>query len=99
MKKIARFGSFAFLLLANVSACFGQATSLPLMQMSDLQYEGAFTIPGDDFGDSSANYGTGTLAYNKINNSLFLGGFDLDGALAEFSIPTLVNSTNLSEYK
>ena len=97
MKNINLLGSFAFSLLVNVSMCFGQVTSLPLLEISDLQYEGAFTIPGDDYGESNANYGTGVLAFNEFNNSLFLGGFDLHGALAEFSIPTLVNSTNLSD--
>ncbi|MDA8693187.1 T9SS type A sorting domain-containing protein [Saprospiraceae bacterium] len=94
MKKVSLF-VLAFIL--SISACYTQVTSLPLLQISDLQYEGAFTIPGDDFGVSNANYGTGTLAFNKVNNSLFLGGFELHGAVAEFSIPPLVNSTDLSD--
>ncbi len=80
---------FFFLGLKNV---FAQATNLPLLQIEALEYEGAFIISGYNFGESEANYTSGTIAYNSANNSIFIAGFDLDGAVGEFSIPALVNS-------
>jgi hypothetical protein len=74
-----------------------QVTSLPLIQIDDLVYQGGFIIPSSEYGESNANYTTGTIEYNNSNQSLFLSGFDLHGAIAEFSIPTLVNSTDLTE--
>lgn len=75
------------------------AGSLPLIQIDDLEYKGGFTIPSQVFGESNANYATGTIAYNPNNQSLFLAGFSPDGSIAEFAIPTLINSTNLLELK
>ncbi|CAH8285703.1 putative secreted protein (Por secretion system target) [Mariniflexile fucanivorans] len=83
--------------ISSVQICLAQATELPLLQINKLKYEGAFTIPGNEYGDSNANYASGTLAFNSANNSLFLAGFNLHGAVAEFSIPILVNSTNLND--
>ena len=74
-----------------------QVTSLPLIQIDDLAYQGAFTIPAGVFGESRADYSTGTIEYNSINESLFLSGFELDGSIAEFSIPTMVNSTDVTD--
>ncbi len=87
----------ALLLFAAVQNVHSQPTALPLLQIDDLHYEGAFSIPGDDYGASNANYASGTIAYNDANNSLFLAGFNLHGAVAEFAIPALVNSTTLED--
>ncbi len=99
MKKIIKLTFLNLILIlyaSQVTSLLAQATSLPLMQISDLEYQGAFAIPAADFGASSANYATSTIAYNSSNSSLFLSGFAPSGVLAEFSIPSLVNSTNLS---
>ncbi|MFT6336552.1 MAG: hypothetical protein ACI86M_003576 [Saprospiraceae bacterium] len=74
-----------------------QTNLLPLMQMYHLKYDGAFIIPDDTNDESSANYAAGAIALNSANNSLFLAGHLPQGAIAEFSIPTLVNSTELDE--
>lgn len=72
-------------------------TNLPLVEIGSLEYQGAFIIPPDDFGESSANYVAGTIEYNSANNSIFLAGFRKHGSIAEFAIPELVNSTEVSE--
>ncbi len=70
-------------------------TSLPLIQIEDLEYQGAFNIPGGDYGESRADYAAGQIAYNPINHSLFIAGHKVHGAIAEISIPALVNSTDI----
>jgi len=81
---------------AVVSTVYAQPTSLPLFQIEDLDYQGAFRIPSGDFGESASDYSTGTIAYNKDNGSLFLSGHVIFGTVGEFSIPALVNSTDLT---
>src|SRR5688572_24251788 len=60
-----------------------------LIQETDLNYLGAFRLPGGTFGTSSFDYGGTALAYNPANNSLFMVGHDWDQAVAEVNIPTL----------
>lgn len=72
-------------------------TNLPLLSINALDYEGGFIIPGNVFGESNANYSNGIIEYNATNNSIFLAGHKAKGGLAEFSIPTIVNSTTLSD--
>ena len=74
----------------------GNPGSLPLIQISDLEYQGAFIIPSATYGDSRADNVTGQMEYNPENHSLFFAGKTIDGAIAEFSIPLLVNSTDVS---
>ena len=69
----------------------------PLALMEDFEYEGAFIIPGDDYGESNAHYSNGTIEYNPLNHSIYLAGHNHDQAIAEFAIPELVNSTNLND--
>lgn len=80
-----------------VISLLAQVDLLPLIQIEDLEYQGGFIIPSEEYGESSANYTTGTIEYNSSNRSLFLAGFDLDGAIAEFAIPSLIKSTDLKE--
>ncbi|MCF6348779.1 MAG: T9SS type A sorting domain-containing protein [Flavobacteriaceae bacterium] len=84
---------FFFIRITNVLA---QATSLPLIQIEDLEYQGAFIIPGGDNGESRADYAAGAIEYNPANHSIFFAGYSLHGAIAELAIPTLVNSTDVS---
>jgi hypothetical protein len=65
----------------------------PLLQQSDLVYQGAFRVPGGIFGGSSFEYGGTALAHNPAKNSLFIVGHDWHQQVAEISIPTSVNST------
>ncbi len=95
MKKITKLLYLNLLLtlcLLQSASLFAQQ-NLPLFQIGDLEYQGAFAIPSTGPSDQlSANYSTGTIAYNSANGSLFLSGFQNDGVIAEFSIPQL-NST------
>lgn len=68
----------------------------PLIQQSNVQYVGAFRLPHGQFGGSSFDYGGTALAYNPTNNSLFLVGHDWHQMVAEVSIPSIVNSTDLA---
>ncbi|MEM9545452.1 MAG: hypothetical protein AAGA77_05740 [Bacteroidota bacterium] len=74
-----------------------QTDLLPLLQIEHLKYEGAFIIPGTTQGESSAHYAAGAIALHPDENTLFLAGHEPQGAIAEFSIPALVNSTDLSD--
>ena len=88
---------FLVFFVLNFVFAVAQPSSLPLIQMSDWEYEGAFIVPPDDFGESDANYAVGTIALNSANNSFYLAGHSHDRAIAEFTLPELVNSTELSE--
>lgn len=71
-------------------------STLPRMTIDQLQYKGAFRIPADTFGASSANYSFSAIGYNADRKSLYLAGNETEGAVAEFKVPALVNSTTLS---
>ena len=73
-----------------------QASSLPLMQINEMQYQGAFKIPDGQFGESDANYSPAIIGYNNTSGTLFLAGHQNAKTLGEFAIPALVNSTDLS---
>jgi hypothetical protein len=73
-----------------------------LVHQSNLQYVGAFRVPGipdpNVSGDWTYDYGGTALAFNPANNSLFLDGIVFDQAISEISIPqSIVNSTNLND--
>jgi hypothetical protein len=74
-------------------------SDLPLLSINDLVYEGAFRLPDDEFGPSSLNYSQGPLAYNPANHSIFIVGHGNEQAIAEFSIPPLVNSRTLTDLR
>ncbi|MEI7891260.1 MAG: IPT/TIG domain-containing protein [bacterium] len=69
-----------------------------LLQQSDLEYLGAFRVPkgkyGASTGSASLSYGGGPIAYNKMNDSLFMYG--QGKLLLEISIPQILNSTNMN---
>jgi len=95
-KIVATYLTLIFLLnCVNVNA--QNLSSLPLFNMNDLNYEGAFRLPDADFGISSLNYSEGPIAYNKANHSLFIVGHVFEQAIAEFTIPALSTSTLISD--
>ena len=79
---------------------FAQAASSPntepLIQPSNLVYEGAFRLPAGTSNQTSFSYAGNGLAYNPANNSLFITGHTWYQETAEVSIPNVVNSTNLN---
>lgn len=78
------------------SNVFGQ-DSLPIINIDDFVYQGAFRIPSGSFDSISADYTEGIIAVNHDNNSLYLCGHDWYESIGEFSIPTLVNSTDIND--
>lgn len=71
-------------------------SELPLFSIEDLSYKGAFRLPATTFGASSLNYSQGPIAYNPSNHSLLMVGHAHQQAIAEFAIPILAKSTDLS---
>jgi PKD repeat protein len=79
---------------ASVSS--GNTTGEPLLTASNLEYLGAFRLPGGTVGASTFDYGGTALAFNPANNSLFIVGHDWYQNIAEVSIPsTFVDSGNV----
>lgn len=76
--------------------CNTYAAKLPLLRSSNIVYEGAFRLPAATFGDSSLNYSEGPLEYNSINGSIFIVGHAHHQNIAEFAVPGLAKSYNLS---
>ncbi|WP_157972857.1 T9SS type A sorting domain-containing protein [Aureibaculum luteum] len=74
-----------------------ELSSLPLFSMDNLDYQGAFRIDAGTYGASNMNFAQGPLAYNSENNSIFIVGHSHHQAIAEFKIPSLVNSTVIAD--
>lgn len=76
-------------------------TKEPLLQLSNLSYQGAFRLPSGSFCASpngvldSFAYGGTALAYDPTKDGLYLVGHDWDQMTAEVSIPAPVNSADL----
>lgn len=85
--KLRFFFASILLVMIPIGPASGDA---PLLQLSDLKYQGAFRVPQD----GNFDFGGGVVAYNPINNSLFIVGNAQTQQVAEISIPTIVNSTN-----
>lgn len=89
---------FWMLLVASTYPMCGQSLEeLPLFDISQLTYEGAFRIKASENGISDLNYAQGPIAYNYENHSLFIVGHAHQQAIAEYAIPEIVNSETLSE--
>ena len=73
-----------------------------LLQEADFVYQGSFRLPSGTYGNSTFEYGGDALAFNENNpndpndDTLFISGHAWqETAVAEVSIPNVVNSTNL----
>lgn len=99
MTKSSLVRSYLALLLCSFASSLSAATTDPLVQQSDLQYMGAFRLPGGDFGGSSFAYGGTAAAYNPANDSLYIVGHDHQQMVAEVKIPQIVNSSALAALK
>lgn len=75
------------------------ASSLPLLTIDKVVYKGAFRVPSNTYGVSSANYSYGAIGFNSDKNSIFLAGHEYHSAIAEFAIPAIVNSTDIGALK
>ncbi len=101
--QVARFIT-VFLLVASTTgmataADRGAALSqeLPLLEIQDFEYVGAFRLPSRKYGESDLNFSQGPIAFNPDRQSLFIVGHAHQQAIAEFTIPELVESTVLAE--
>src|SRR5438132_60331 len=84
-------------LLPHVGGALAQPMTYPLLQPTDLVYQGAFRLPNDSsLGNSTFSYGGFSPTYNPTNHSLFLVGHDQQQQVAEVTIPTIINSTQIS---
>ncbi len=79
-----------FLLPTGSSATIDELT-LPRLTRESLVYLGGFRLPAGIQGDSF-DYGGGPVAFNPVRNSLFVGSGS--HAIAEITIPNVVNSSN-----
>ncbi|TXD36958.1 hypothetical protein FRC98_09460 [Lujinxingia vulgaris] len=60
-------------------------------------FVGAFRVPAGEFGNSSMNYSEGPIALHPERPSVFLVGHSHHQAIAEFTIPELVDSAVVAE--
>lgn len=68
-----------------------------LLTETDFSYLGSFRVPQQTSQDSRFGYGGTAPAFNPENNSLFVVGHDHHQAIAEITIPDLVNSNNVQD--
>lgn len=94
----------SLLALLLFSGCTHSTTSAPavplniptaLATIDDFVFAGAFALPDDEFGESSANWAEGVIEVS--GRSLYFVGHKHHDAIAEFSIPVLRNSTRISD--
>ncbi len=71
----------------------GSSDPLPLLQITDLVYVGAFRVPNQDNSGNSLGYAGHALSYNPENHSLFFGGHDWYQQLCEIGIPPTIALT------
>lgn len=88
--------AFTYARAVRITVASGGGGGGVLLQSTNLEYQGAFRVPAGTFGSSSFAYGGTGLAFNSARNSLFVVGHDWDQAVAEISIPAVVNSASLS---
>ena len=69
----------------------------PLVQATDLMYQGAFRLPHGPVGGSSFDYGGTALAFNPARGSLFMVGHDWHQQVAEVTVPAIRRATRVSD--
>lgn len=72
-------------------------SSAPLLQKTDLAYQGAFHVPRGSDDLETFSYGGNALAFNPVSSSLILTGHSHHQRSAEISIPALVNSSVMDD--
>ena len=70
-----------------------------LLSISDLVYEGAFRVPERSNGVSSMNFSQGPIAYDAGRHSIFLVGHTRQQAVAEYLVPGISASTDVTKLK
>ena len=83
--------------LPHSASALAESFPTKLVTISDFAYAGAFALPHQEIGESSANWAEGIIEVD--GNSLFFVGHSQKNAVAEFSIPPLVNSQSISDLR
>src|SRR3972149_1197358 len=83
-------------LIHSSSNAIAAASDEPLVQQSNLLYEGAFRVPqiGLSADANSYNYGGTSLGYNPANNLLYVVGFVQQQYFGEIGIPEIRKSAS-----
>jgi len=101
IKRVTLLGMAAavvFSMSALVSAAeLSYPLTLPLLHKNDFEYTGAFRVPAHTYGESAAAYTEGPITLGADGKSFYLVGRIAHQAIAEFLIPELVKSTNLTD--
>lgn len=99
MLKAGVFGLMGFFSAGAFSADLATLQSLPLLTMDKWEYIGGFRLPSDSYGESNVTYSEGIIALGANGKSMYVVGHTYQQAIAEFSIPTLVNSLKVTDFK
>lgn len=88
-------------LSANATSGSTANSQLPLVQASNLKYVGGFRLPNGKAGpdpNDIFSYCAGPIAFNPADGEMFVSCHAYTpGAIAEVSIPALVNSTKVTD--
>ena len=101
MKILSTYISLLLLLIISVHPNHIHAGE-KLLQESDFEYLGAFRVPKTDMGGplyQGLSFGGHAIAYNQINNSLFIVGHGHSQLTAEINIPEIIKSDNIENLK
>lgn len=86
-----------FLLLLSVISLNTMSQQLPIFTIDNVNYVGAFRIPIHEFGQSRIAYSQGTIAVAEDGQSFYVVGHTHHQAIAQFSIPDLHSSRDLTD--
>jgi len=84
---------------SQLSAVGDTPTGPELLSISGLVYQGAFRISEKTNGVSSMNFSQGPIAYDAGSHSVFLVGHAHQQAVAEYLVPEISASTDISRLK
>lgn len=68
--------------------------------INDMTYAGGFRVSGSQHGNSSASragFSRGAFTVSESGNTIFLAGDDAENRVGEMQIPTIVNTTDISQ--
>ncbi|HUN75606.1 MAG TPA: hypothetical protein VMU40_13915 [Steroidobacteraceae bacterium] len=87
-------------ILGTLVGCsaLAQTSTEPLLQLSNLVYQGSFRLPQMNCGSNYAcfSYGGTALTYDAADNSLYVVGDPYGQLSTEISIPAVVNTASLN---
>ena len=90
LKILFNYVSALLVLIFLMFASGNSQLSAKLIQSSDLSYLGSFKVPqGGGTANGAFEYGGSAMAYNPVNDSIYLVGHVYDQRTAELKIPAL----------